>query len=253
VEVSGLDAVALVAAGTVAGLVGSAGGITSMVSYPALLAVGLPPLPAGVANNVALVACWPGSGLASRPELRGRAGWLRRALPITLAGGVLGAALLLVTPAGAFERIVPFLVALGALTLLAEPRLTAWRARRARERSGAVAIPAGLFMLSSYNGYFGAGSGVMTLTLLLMLVDPDLPTANALKNMAIGAASIASAVVFVAAGPVSWRFVLPLALGLLAGSSLGPCVARRMPAGVLRVAIAVLGLALAVQLWVSAS
>lgn len=250
--ISGLDAAALVGAGAVAGLVGSAGGITSMVSYPALLAVGLPPLTAGVANNVALVGCWPGSGLASRPELAGRGGWLRRMLPLSLVGGVAGAALLLVTPAGAFERIVPFLVALGSLALLAEPRMRAWRARRARSGSGTVALPGGLLVLSTYNGYFGAGSGVMTLTLLLVLVDPRLPTANALKNMAIGAGSIASAVVFVAAGPVRWAAVVPLAAGMLVGSSLGPRVSRRVPAGVLRVVIAVLGLALAVQLWRSA-
>lgn len=180
--ISVLDAVILAAAGVLAGLVGSAGGITSMVSYPALLAVGLPALPASVANNVAIVACWPGSAAASRPELRGRASWVRRWAAVAAVGGAAGGALLVSTPTDVFERVVPFLVAAGSLALLLEPRLTARRERRADGPPGA-ALPVGTFGLALYNGYFGAGAGVMTLTLMLVLVDARLPTANALKNM----------------------------------------------------------------------
>ena len=187
--ISTLDSVALVLAGVAAGLIGSAGGITSLVSYPALLAVGLPALPANVANNVALVACWPGSALASGPELRGRASWVWRWAAVAAAGGAAGAGLLLSTPPGVFARVVPFLVATGALALLFEPRLTAWRERRA-SHPGKVALPTGVATLSLYNGYFGAGAGVMTLTLMLMLVDRHLPTANALKNMLVGAGTL---------------------------------------------------------------
>src|ERR1700761_3184285 len=105
------QAVALIgAAGIAAGVVGTAGGITSLVSYPALLAVGIPALPANVTNIVALVACWPGSALASRPELAGSGSWLRRWAPVAALGGAAGSALLLFTPAGVFSRVVPFLV-----------------------------------------------------------------------------------------------------------------------------------------------
>jgi uncharacterized protein len=242
-----LDPVVLVAAGALAGLVGSAGGITTLVSYPALLAVGLPALSANIANGVALVACWPGSALGSRPELRGSAPWLRRWTPVTLAGGAGGAALLLSTPPGAFERIVPGLVLLGSLALLFEPRLTAWRQRR-RRREGALAFPAGLLTLAVYNGYFGAGAGVMTLTLLLLLVEPRLPVANALKNMLIGAASVVSATIFALAASVDWSAAAWLGLGMLVGSNLGPGVTRRVPAHLMRVLVALLGIALAVEL-----
>src|SRR5580658_424647 len=92
----------LLAAGIAAGMVGTAGGITSLISYPALLAAGVPALPANVANIVALVACWPGSALASRPELQGKASWLRRWAWVSAAGGAIGAALLLSTSPGAF-------------------------------------------------------------------------------------------------------------------------------------------------------
>jgi uncharacterized membrane protein YfcA len=236
----------------VAGLIGSAGGITSLISYPALLAVGLPALAANLANNVALVACWPGSALASKPELRGKASWLWRWTVVAGAGGAAGAALLLSTPSGIFARVVPFLVAAGSLVLLVEPRLRAWRERRGSEGHGA-ALPAGLVAMSLYNGYFGAGSGVMILTLLLVLVDRHLPTANALKNMLLGASAVVSAVIFAVSGSVVWSAVAPLALGMLAGSSLGPLVARRLPADVLRWLIVLLGMGLAVDLWLHPS
>jgi uncharacterized membrane protein YfcA len=104
--------------------------------------------------------------------------------------------------------------------------------------------------VSVYNGYFGAGSGVMTLTLLLVTVDEHLPDANALKNMLIGAASVVSALAFIAFGPVEWAAALPLSAGLFAGSLLGPRLARRIPARILRWSIALLGTGLAVKLWI---
>ncbi|MFZ0090928.1 MAG: sulfite exporter TauE/SafE family protein [Solirubrobacteraceae bacterium] len=246
--ISTLDSAALVLAGTAAGLIGSAGGITSLVSYPALLAVGLPALPANVANNVALVGCWPGSALASKPELHGRASWLRRWTVVAVAGGAAGAVLLLLTPSGVFAHVVPLLVAAGSLALLLEPQLTAWRQRYGGEQHR-PALAAGLAALSVYNGYFGAGSGVMILTLLLVLVDRDLPSANALKNMLIGAASAVSAVIFTLWGSVDWSAAVPLGIGMLAGSRVGPLVARRLPATVLRWLIVALGMALAIDLW----
>jgi uncharacterized membrane protein YfcA len=249
--ISTIDSAALIVAGTAAGLIGSAGGITSLVSYPALLAVGLPALSANVANNVALVGCWPGSALASKPELHGKASWLWRWTVPAAVGGAAGAALLLCTPSAAFARIVPFLVAGGSLALAFEPRLRGWRARRG-SRDHRLALPAGLVALSLYNGYFGAGSGVMILTLLLLLVDRHIPTANALKNMLLGAASLVSAVMFALFGSVNWSAVAPLALGMLVGSRVGPLVARRLPASLLRWLIVLLGMGLAVDLWLRA-
>jgi uncharacterized membrane protein YfcA len=250
--ISTLDSAALVLAGTAAGLIGSAGGITSLVSYPALLAVGLPALSANIANNVALVGCWPGSALASKPELRGTASWLWRFTVVAATGGAAGSVLLLLTPSGTFARVVPFLVAAGSLALLFEPRLRAWRQSRGTP-DHKLALPAGLMALSLYNGYFGAGAGVMILTLLLVLVDRRLPTANALKNMLIGAASLVSALIFAFCGSVNWSAAAPLALGMLAGSRVGPLVARRLPAGLLRWLIVVLGMALATYLWLHPS
>ena len=240
----------LVGAGALAGLVGTAGGITSLVSYPALLLAGVAPLQANVANIVALVACWPGSAIASRPELAGRGAWLRRWAGVAALGGTAGSVLLLVTPAGVFGRVVPFLVAIGSLALLLQPRIAAWQARREAPGRGSLLLPVGLFALSVYNGYFGAGSGVLLLALLLLSTEPSLVSANALKNMLVGGATITSAVLFALFAHVDWTAVAPLALGTFLGSLAGPRVARRLPPGLLRWLVALTGLALAVRLWV---
>jgi uncharacterized membrane protein YfcA len=236
----------LVVAGAAAGLVGTAGGITSLVSYPALLTTGLSPLAAGVANLVALVACWPGSVATSRTELRGAGRWLARSLPLAATSSAAGAVLLLSTPPGVFARVVPFLVALGSVALLVQPVLTA-RLRPAASRVSPWAFPL-VALFSVYSGYFGAGAGVLLLASVLLLVDDRLPEANAKKNMLNGACTAASAAILVGIGSVAWAAVVPLAAGMFAGSTAGPVVARRLPAVVVRWAVAGLGLLLAARL-----
>jgi len=240
--------VVLVAAGGLAGALGTAGGITSLVSYPALLAVGLPARAASVANIVALVACWPGSALASRPELAGRGAWLRRWCSVSALGGGVGALALLLTPPSAFESVVPYLVAAASLLLVAQPRLSSLIERQAGYEAAIFLV--GLFSISVYNGYFGAGAGIMTLAAVLVLVEPDVVTANALKNVLVGAATVASAAIFVVFADVEWASAVPLAAGMLLGSTLGPRLARRVPARILRSVVALIGLGLAVSLWV---
>jgi uncharacterized membrane protein YfcA len=256
--VTGLDDIALLAAaGLIAGLVGSAGGITSLLSYPALLAVGLPALSANVTNLVAAVACWPGAALASQPELAGQGRWLHRWVPLSALGGATGSVLLLSTPPGIFARVVPFLVAAGSLALVAQPWLVGDPSKNKRGRTSSAlrsaVLPLGLIAVSVYGGYFGAGSGVMTLALLLITAEPHMATANALKNMLIGALTLVSALIFAAFGPVDWMAVLPLGLGMFIGSTLGPRLARRLPARLLRRLVALIGIGLAIQLWINPS
>ncbi|HEX3803953.1 MAG TPA: sulfite exporter TauE/SafE family protein [Solirubrobacteraceae bacterium] len=252
---SPLHVIFLVAAGVLAGIVGTAGGITSLVSYPALLAVGLPPLTANATNIVALVACWPGSAHGSQRELAGWGPWLKRWLPLSAAGGTAGAVLLLVTPSGAFARAVPFLIAASAVTLIAEPWISGLRPSRGQRirRHRTAALVVALALLGTYGGYFGAGSGVMTLALLLIMVDRDLPSANALKNMINGAVTLPAGVLLAILGPVHWAPAAALAAGALVGSRIGPVVTRWLPTLFARWAIATLGLGLAVWLWVKPS
>lgn len=249
--VTAADVALLLAAGVGSGVVGSTAGLASLVSYPALLAVGLPPVTANVTNTVALVASGAGSALSSRPELRGQGGQVRRLAGFAVAGGASGAALLLVTPDGAFERIVPFLVALASLLLLAQPRVR--QLRRETVGDGATwLIPVGTYVIGVYGGYFGAAAGVMLLAVLLVATEETLVRANALKNILLWMANGVAALGFALLADVQWSAAAPLAVGCLLGGALGPAAARRIPATPLRIVVALAGLGLAARLWVSA-
>jgi uncharacterized protein len=240
----------LLGASAVAGVVGSAGGTASLISYPALLAVGFPPLAANVTNSIALVGAWPGSALASRPELRDQGPRLLRWAPIVVAGSALGAWLLLATPARAFGRVVPFLLAFAALVLLFQPQVSAWLARHPAVGSHRFLLPGGLIAVAAYDGYWGAGAGVMTLALLMITTGQGLAGSNALKNMILGIADVTCCAVFIAFWHVDWAAVAPMAVGFLIGSMIGPALTRRLPANVLRIIAALAGLGLAIRLWV---
>lgn len=236
----------LVLAGVGAGLTGSMAGLASLFSYPALLAAGLTPTVANQTNTIALAVSSTGSILSSRPELRGQGGRVLRLLPLTILGGAIGAALVLVTPPDAFALIVPFLVAGASLVLLRPPRTTTPAARTGpAARLGCVAI-------GVYSGYFGAAAGVVMLALLSRLLADSLVRVNAVKNVLLGASNAVAAIGFVLVGDVAWDAALPLTIGLLAGNSVGPVIARRLPQRVLRVGIAAAGLVLAVVLLVRA-
>jgi uncharacterized protein len=246
---AGTDQLLLAGAGLIAGAAGSAGGITSLISYPALLAVGIPPLSANVTQAVSFAACLPGSALGSRPELRGQGPFLRRWGPVVVAGSAVGVTLLLLTPNHVFGRIVPFLLVLASVTLLTQPMIASWQDRNPG-RTHRLWLPLGIFAIGVYSGYFGAGSGVMVLALLLLTVDRNLTRTNALKNILLGLGDAVAAIGFTLFGPVRWWAAWPLAIGLLLGSIAGPSVTRRVPGAALRVTAALIGLGLAIRLWV---
>jgi len=245
----------LAVAGVAAGILGTAGGITSLIAYPALLAVGIPPFSANLTNSIALLGSGLGSSLGSRPELRDHAAThgatLRRWVPVAVIGAAAGALLLLATPPGVFAWIVPFLVAAAGILLLFQPRITRWHTARDRP-IGAPAIAAAILGVTIYDGYFGAGSGVLMIAVVLILIDHDLARANALKNVILFVADLLPAVLFALIGPVAWAAVLPLGLGALVGGLIGPKVMRRAPVRVVRIVIALLALGLAVWLLVQA-
>jgi uncharacterized membrane protein YfcA len=245
--VSALQVVLLALAGLAAGLAGSMAGLASLISYPALLAVGLAPVQANVTNTVALVFSGVGAALGSRPELRGEGPRVRRlALPAVL-GGIVGGVLLLTTPPGAFELIVPWLIGLASLAILLRPP-PGQLGRPPHHHVGSAKLFAGVFLIGIYGGYFGAAAGVILLALLLASTGETLARNNALKNAILALANGVAALGFALFGPVHWVAVIPLSLGFLAGGRLGPAVVRRSPAGVLRGVIAVAGLAVALRL-----
>jgi uncharacterized membrane protein YfcA len=240
------DALILLAAGTAAGIASTVLSLASLVSYPVLLALGLPPLTANVTNTLALVLTGAGSTIGSRPELTGQGPRVLRFGLVTAAGGATGAAILLVSPARDFELVVPVLVAGAAVLLAIQPRVKSLSARPDGERS--IPLTIALFASAVYIGYFGAGGGVLLLAVLGMMIDEALARVNALKNAVNGLANLVAAVGFMLFAPVRWLFVLPLAAGFLIGGWTGPKLVRRVPPEGLRVVVALAGIGLAVKL-----
>jgi hypothetical protein len=240
----------LVLAGFGAGLTGSIAGLASLISYPALLAAGLPPVSANVTNTLALVFTGVGSTWGSVPELRGQWPWVKRLVIAGLIGGAMGSFLLLITPQGAFALAVPWLIAAASVVILV-PTPSRWGHRPA----GADRMPAvvaAMFGVAVYGGYFGAAAGVLMLAVLLTGTTEGLARASAVKNVVLGTANGVAAVAFAVFGPVRWSVVVPLAAGLLVGGRLGPIVVRRAPVRTLRTLIGLAGLGLAVHLGLDA-
>jgi uncharacterized membrane protein YfcA len=228
----------LLLAGVGGGLSGSIAGLASLVTYPVLLALGLPPVVANVTNTVALVGSSAGSVLGSRPDLVGQGPRVRRLAVAGVAGGVTGGAVLLVTSPDAFESTVPWLIAAASVMILVRRRVLEVGTEAPGPHHAGPSLFLGVALVGIYGGYFGAGAGVMLLALLLFATREPVPRCNAVKNVVLGLANGIAAVVFVVFGDVRWSIVPPLAVGLFVGGRLGPAVVRRAPPTPLRVGIA---------------
>ncbi|WP_308169520.1 sulfite exporter TauE/SafE family protein [Acrocarpospora catenulata] len=241
--VLGLGEIAgLVAAGVVAGVLSTVVSLASIASYPALLAFGLTPLAANVTNTVALMFTGLGAAAGSRPELAGQAGLVRHYGLATALGGATGAALLLITPATAFEKIAPVLIAVASAMLLHPGAALPGRL------TGSAWLRAGVFCVAIYIGYFGAAGGVIMFALLTAAINQSPARVNAIKNVIGIFANAVAALGFALFAPVAWSAVAPLATGLLLGGLIGPAIARRLPGQTLRILTAVSGLAVAIKL-----
>ena len=259
------SALLLSVAGVASGLAGSIAGLASLFSYPALLAAGLPPVSANVTNTVALFSNTLGTAAGSREELRGQGRRLGRLALLSALGGSAGAALLLCTPSSAFERLVPWLIALGSMLILAREPLRRLTARRSADealakgpladgdgpghRRSTLLLNCAVVLVGLYGGYFGAAAGVVMLAVLSLSADEPLHVTNAVKNITTGVANLTAAIAYVFLAPVAWWAAVALGLGCLVGSRVGPVLVRRLPERPLRIAIALAGLGLAVSLW----
>jgi len=244
------EALVLLAAGTLGGVFSTVVSIASLVSYPVLLALGVPPLSANMTNTVSLVLTGAGSVLSSKPELAGQGRRVFRLGAITAAGGAAGATVLLVTPGSTFTVVVPVLIGGASLVLLVQPRIKSLSP--AAGGGNRLVQGAALFAVALYVGYFGAAAGVLLLVVLSMMTDESLITVNAVKNAVSGMANALAATCFAVFGEVRWTFVAPLAAGFLLGGLVGPKIARKVPAGPFRVVVSLCGIGLAVRLGISA-
>jgi uncharacterized membrane protein YfcA len=241
------QALILAAVGLVAGTASAMAGGASILTFPVLLAMGVPALPANVTNSVGLTPIVIGTALGALPELRPQGDRLVALLPPMIAGAVGGAVLLLTTPSDVFEAIVPALIGVSCLLMLAQPWLVRHTMRGAGGRRRAVA-QASTFVVGIYTGYFGAASGVLFLALVGLVSTATLHELNASKNVIVGAANVVTTAIFAVLAPVRWPMAAAIAAGSLIGGAVGTKLVRRVPAPHLRVGIAVVGLAVAVRL-----
>ena len=232
-------------AALVAGAVNAIAGGGSLISFPALVAAGLPPVVASVTNTVAMCPGYLGATLSQRADLVGQGRRAALVLPVGALGGVAGALLLLHTGDAAFAAVVPWLILAASLLLAIQPRLRAWLAgRSAAPRTAALAtIPVGLAAV--YGGYFGAGMGVMVLAALAIVLDDSLTRLNALKQTVSLAVNVAAAIVFVCSGRVDWPLAAVMLACSLAGGWIGGRVAARISPTVLRWVVVTVGIGVA--------
>ncbi|MBX3155499.1 MAG: sulfite exporter TauE/SafE family protein [Deltaproteobacteria bacterium] len=225
-----------------AGCVNAIAGGGSLITFPALVAVGLSPVMASATNTVALCPGYLGATLAQRTDLAGQRARLVRLLPLAACGGVAGALLLLRSGDAAFTAIVPFLILLASLLLAVQPRVARLVGRAGGGDGLWVVAPVSLAAI--YGGYFGAGMGVMILAALAIALADTLVRLNALKQAVSLSTNLAAAAVFVATGRVDWAITGVMLGGALAGGAIGGRIASRVPNRVLRWVVVTLGLAL---------
>jgi uncharacterized protein len=237
----GLVAGAAVAGGVVNAIAG--GG--SLLTFPALVASGVPSVVASLTNTVAMCPGYLGGTLAQRRDLAGQGARLAVVLPGAALGGIAGALLLLHTGEGAFDVVVPFLLVFAAALLTAQGRLRTWLAKRAQRAHTSALAALAVALAAIYGGYFGAGLGVIVLAALAIVFDDDLIRLNAVKQTISLAVNVAAAAVFVFSGRVDWTAALVMAVGSLAGGALGGSLASRVSGTLLRVVVIVVALAVA--------
>jgi len=246
VDLSALDLVLVGLAALAGGAVNAIAGGGTLITFPTLVAVGVPAVSANVTNTVALSPGYLGGTYAQRGDLRGQGARLRLLVPVAVVGGLVGGVLLLATGEELFRELVPFLIIGASVLLFFQDRIRARVTRHLAERSGTdprhlwVAGPA--FGASVYGGYFGAGLGVILLAVLGLVLEDSLTRINALKQALSFCVNVTAAVFFLFSGKVVWSAALVMAIGALIGGSLGGRLAGRMRAEALRRVVVVIGL-----------
>ena len=238
------DAALLFTAGLAAGTVNALAGGGSLVTFPTLLATGLPPVAANVTNSISVVPGYLASIYGSRMDLVGQHRRAYELLPTAVAGTVVGCAILLLAPARSFELIVPFLVlaASAALALQAKLRQAIGQPHEMSPGRRRIHLHLLTGLGAVYGGYFGAALGVMLVAGLALALDEVMARVSALKNLLAGTVGMTTAVVFALFGPVHWLSVLILIPATAVGGYVGARLTRRLPSEVLRWVIVCYGL-----------
>jgi uncharacterized protein len=243
-------AIIIFIAGLGAGTINAVVGSGSLITFPTLIALGYPPVLANVSNDIGLVPGAMSAVYGYRRELVGQRDRLKRLVPASMAGGLVGALLLLVLPSSVFKRVVIVLIVIALALVVLQPRIAAYLdARSTTPRTGVSPV---LWILVAatgvYGGYFGAAQGIILIALLGMLIRDDLQRLNATKNVLAGSVNLIASVVFVIATNVDWKVAGLIAAGSIIGGQLGATYGRRLNPRALRAVIVIVGTVALVRL-----
>ena len=232
----------LAAAAFGAGVLNAIAGGGTFLTFPALVWAGVPPIAANATSALAVCPGYLGSTLGFRTELAAlpRALLAREAL-LCAIGGVIGALLLLVTPAQVFARVVPWLLLFATGLFAVGPRLSRWAGGAHGAGLARLRLP-GLAAVAIYGGYFNGGLGILLMALYLVVGETRLDTVNALKNLNSFVLSVVSVAAFALGGAIVWREALLMALFATLGGFVGARLAKRLPTAWVRAIVIVTGL-----------
>jgi len=247
--VSPLAILALAAAGFAAGAINAVVGSGSLLTFPTLLALGYPPIVANVSNTVGVLFGSISAVVGYRRELVGQRARVLSLGGPAIAGGLLGAILLLALPGRVFPSVVPFLVLLAVILVLVQPRLGRLVAHRPGRPLGPWPLRAAVLLTGMYGGYFGAAQGVIYMGVLGVLLEDTLQRLNGLKNLLSALVNAAAALFFVLVAHVAWEAAGVIAVSSILGGQVGAVVARRLSPALLRGVIVVGGLVVVVKLF----
>lgn len=232
-----------------AGFVNAVAGGGTLISFPVLIAIGIPPVAANITNTIALCPGYFGGVMAQRKDLLSQKHRLLMMLPVGIAGGIAGGLLLLNTSENSFRILIPYLILLSALLLAFQPvlkKIVEVRLQKSMHHNTKSALVLFvIFLAAIYGGYFGAGLGVILLAVLGLLIDDSLVRLNALKQAISLSVNVSAAVYFCFSDLVNWPIVAVMFFGSVAGGAIGGRTATFIRPAVLRWAVVAIGFAVA--------
>ncbi|WP_433824732.1 sulfite exporter TauE/SafE family protein [Actinoplanes sp. CA-015351] len=247
------EVLALIAGGLTAGAINAIAGGGSLITFPLLVAIGLPGVAANVSNALSVAPGYAASAVGSRPDLTGQGRRVLTIIPTIIVGALCGSAILLLTPRGVFDVVVPFLL-LGAALMMAFQTKLRNLARGPRDdgsRRSTVLMQLSVFACGVYGGYFNAAMGVLLIAFLALVLDEPLRRISALKNVFSAVVGTTTVLVYGIFGPVNWAVVAVLAPATMVGGYVGARLARRLPSEILRWTIVAFTVTVAVVLFIT--
>lgn len=242
--------IALVIGGLIAGILNGIVGMAILTMYPLLLALGISPVMANVTANISIIFCGLSAAYSAAPNVKH---YKKPTLIITILsviGSVVGMFLLIKSSNGEFKKIVPFIMGLAGIMILlpkhpSKPRKSVNPVARLFQRILVI-------LLGLYNGYFGAGSGILATALLSRITHKSYNVYNAVRLISFTAGDLIAAIVFAIVMPVDWLAIAILAVSLIIGGYLGPVIAKHIPTNVMETCIGIFALGLSVFLFIQA-